>query len=71
MTIQNLMKTAEKLEQTISGASGADRLELQPEFCRLMDQLEAEGAEVPPKLRNLEAALLDEAIEAQFDNLPL
>ena len=62
---------AMQLEQELRAASSAKRLELQPELDRLLRQLEGEGTAVPRRLRNLHQQLLDEAMEAKFDNLPI
>lgn len=71
MTIHELSRTARQLEATINGASGDQRLELQPQLSRVLDRLAREGGHVPASLRNLNAVLLDEAIERRFDNLPV
>jgi hypothetical protein len=62
---------AEALVQQIGSASSAMRLRLQPQLTRMVDEMQKAGAPVPPKLRDLNEELLDEAIEAWFDNLPL
>lgn len=44
---------------------------LQPELDRLIDRMQAAGLDVPAAVRTLSEELSDEAIEAQFDNLPV
>lgn len=71
MTTQDLLSAAEKLEHRIAAADEAERLALQPEFSKVLERLEAEGQQVPAHLRRLDAALIDEAVEARFDNMPV
>lgn len=71
MSANHLIRDAERLEAQISDASAATRLRLQPEFTRILDRLRREGQPVPSRLRQLDAVLVDEAIEARFDNLPV
>ena len=71
MTDQELSQTARQLEATIVASRGAKRLELQPQFSRVLERLDRSGQHVPARLRNLNAVLLDEAIESRFDNMPL
>lgn len=66
-----LNETALQLERDIAKANAAGRLELQPELAKVLEQMDAEGQEVPRRLRELDALLVSEAIEAQFDNMPL
>jgi hypothetical protein len=65
------MATAEALEQTISESSTEKRLELQPQFSQVIADLISEGTQVPLRMKRLEAALTDEAVEAKFDNMPV
>jgi len=44
---------------------------IQPELDRLIDRMQAAGLDVPATVRILNEELSDEAIEAQFDNLPV
>lgn len=71
MSAQHLIIEAEKLERQIFDASSDGRLRLQPQFNAVVRRLRAEGADVPRRLRRLDAKLRDEAIEARFDNLPV
>lgn len=62
---------ADDLLERIAMASPEQRLELQPELSRVIDRMQRSGEPVPTRLRNLNAQLCDEAIEARFDNLPV
>ncbi|MFC3613572.1 hypothetical protein ACFORG_07350 [Lutimaribacter marinistellae] len=71
MTANDLILEAERLERTLAGAPREARLEMQPKVSMLIDDLRAQGAKIPSKLRRLDAMLCDEAIEARFDNMPI
>lgn len=71
MSTQELFKAADKLEQQINSSDTKGRLALQPELSRVLELLQAEGGQVPLRLRRLDASLCDEAIEARFDNFPI
>lgn len=71
MKLQDLLKEAEQLEQKLEGADLDLRLKLQPKLSLVIDRLRAEGAEIPRHLRHLDSILAEEAVEAQFDNMPI
>ncbi|MDC0660264.1 MULTISPECIES: hypothetical protein [unclassified Leisingera] len=71
MTREDLLSTVESLETRIRKESGAARLAMRPEFIRLLDYMRKTGAEVPGRLRRLEATLCEEAVEDMFDNVPV
>ena len=71
MSSEGLKQSAINLEATITKADRAQRLALQPRFSRVIDQMSRSGEPVPARLRSLNAALLDEAIEDRFDNMPV
>lgn len=71
MTDQELFRVAEMLERRVAGAGLATRLEIQPQFSRIMDQMRERGVKLPPRLRQLDAALCEDAVEARFDNMPV
>lgn len=71
MTNNDLTQAARQLEARIAAAGAATRFELQPELSRVLEKLSRQGEHVPARLRNLNAVLLDEAIEQRFDNLPV
>jgi hypothetical protein len=66
-----LISHADELARSIRNAPAQDRLRLQPDLGRLLQEMEQAGTNVPARLRNLHEQLLEEAIEAQFDNLPV
>lgn len=71
MSEHDLFLTARRLEASIVGATAARRLELQPQLTKVIERLTMQGQQIPARLRNLNAVLLDEAIEDRFDNLPV
>lgn len=71
MTGAELFSEAERLETRIAGADQQQRLALQPDFSAVLARLKEAGAQVPQRLRRLDAALNDEVLEAQFDNMPV
>ncbi|MCI5097658.1 MAG: hypothetical protein MRY77_15180 [Rhodobacteraceae bacterium] len=68
---QDLIRTAEALEQKITGATSTARLAMQPEFARVIDRLRANRVDIPSRLLRLDAALVEEAVEDRFDNMPV
>lgn len=66
-----LVSHADDMAMRIKEASPDQRLAMQPEFGRVLQELEQAGTTIPARLRNLHEQLLEEAIEAQFDNLPI
>ncbi|AXT26737.1 hypothetical protein D1823_09155 [Ruegeria sp. AD91A] len=71
MTTKSLYSEAEQLEQKLRNASLDTRLALQPSVSKVIDRMRQEGMQVPSRLRRLDAALCEDAIEALFDNLPV
>ncbi|MFY9210890.1 MAG: hypothetical protein WAO69_07160 [Aestuariivita sp.] len=71
MTINNWKTRAESLEWEIERASASTRLALQPRLEKFLAHLEADGIRVPRRLKKLNSELIDEAIEARFDNMPV
>jgi hypothetical protein len=70
MTTSELFQAAETLQARLAGANGAARVELQPSFHRIIQQLNHQGARIPCELRQRDATLTEEWIEAQYDNMP-
>ena len=62
---------ADALEQKIATATATQRLQMQPQLGRMLDTMRRAGTPIPVRLRNLHDQLVEEAIEARFDNLPL
>ena len=71
MTKHELLTTSETLEAHIAKASLATRIAMQPQLQTILNRLEADGIVVPGRLKRLNATLIDEAIEARFDNMPI
>jgi hypothetical protein len=71
MIDDDLSRRARQLEAEISAASEEKRVALQPELHRVIERMRLDGKHVPARLRSLNAALLDEVVERQFDNLPV
>ncbi|WP_209505776.1 MULTISPECIES: hypothetical protein [unclassified Ruegeria] len=71
MTPTGLYSEAEQLERKLVNAGLETRLALQPSVSKIVDRMRQQGMEVPSRLRRLDAALCEDAIEAQFDNLPV
>jgi hypothetical protein len=66
-----LMRPIDDIEARIRATPPQERLELRADLQRLCQRLERAGYVVPERLRNLDLALGDAAIEAQFDNMPI
>ncbi len=71
MTTSNLYFEAEQLEQKLQNACLDTRLALQPSFSKIVDRMRQQGMHVPSRMRHLDAALCEDAMEARFDNLPI
>ena len=71
MTVQDLYTEAERLEEKLCCACLETRLEMQPSVSKVLDRMRAYGVQVPSRLRRLDAALCEDAIEARFDNMPV
>ncbi len=71
MTTHDLYSEAEQLEQKLQGACLDTRLELQPSVSKVLDRMRAQGLQIPSRLRRLDAALCEDALEARFDNMPV
>jgi len=71
MMTANLYSEAERLEQRLQDACLDTRLALQPSVSSVVQRMRQQGMHVPSRLRRLDAALCEDAIEAQFDNLPV
>lgn len=60
-----------ELKDAILQCPEAERYRLQPKLDRVIRRLKAEGAPVPKEARQLNHELRAEAVEAQFDNVPI
>ncbi len=71
MTAHDFSAEIARLERKLRGANLETRLALQPSVSKVIDRMRAEGVPVPTRLRLLDAALAEDALEAKFDNLPI
>ena len=71
MTIETLLERAEALEARIAGASGDVRYDLHQDLHRVLENIRLRGGKVPAHLRRLDLDLVDEEVEARFDNMPV
>lgn len=71
MTTYELLQIATELEKEIVGAGDERRISLQPQFAAVLHRMAEAGAPVPPNLKSLDSALLEEVIEHRFDNMPV
>ncbi len=69
-----MTKLKEELGRLLERISKADEqtcYRYQPQLTALIDRLDAAGEHVPNEVRHLEEELTNDAIEAQFDNMPV
>lgn len=67
----DVTKDLERLHERILAADADTRYLFQPRLGELIDTLDGQGIQVPAGIRALNDELLAEAIEAQFDNMPV
>lgn len=63
--------TWDDFQRNFLQCSEAQRYRLQSDLAQLIQGLEAQGLPVPARARQLNTELYAEAIEAQFDNVPI
>ena len=61
----------QRLKQEILEMPEDKRYEMQPQLGKLIDALEEAGETAPCEIRDLNEELVNDAIEAQFDNMPV
>lgn len=61
----------QQLHQKILATKSEDKYRLQPQLDRIIERMDARGEEVKAEIRWLNEELLNDAIEAQFDNMPV
>ncbi|MCR9148096.1 MAG: hypothetical protein NXH74_12990 [Rhodobacteraceae bacterium] len=66
-----LLQDIKSVHRQIMDLDAAERYRMQPRLAGLLGQLREAGQPVPSELRRLNDELLAEAIEAQFDNMPV
>ncbi|VVT24619.1 conserved hypothetical protein [Roseovarius sp. EC-HK134] len=67
----NTRTELDRLEHQIGQANPNIRHKLEPQLRRMIARLHDEGIAVPDQTKSLHEMLLCEAIEAQFDNMPV
>lgn len=68
---QELQAEVERIERKLKGASLETRLAIQPSVRKIIDRMRCQGMHVPSRFKRLEAALIEDEIEARFDNMPI
>lgn len=71
MTAQDLYAEAEVLERKLRDACFETRLALHPNVRQVLDRMRANRVRIPARLKQLDAALCEDVLEARFDNLPV
>ena len=69
--MNNLSMDIKRLHRQILDLGTEERYRLQPRLAGLLGQMRQAGERIPPDMARLNDTLLDEAIEAQFDNMPV
>ncbi|MBE0452837.1 hypothetical protein [Roseovarius autotrophicus] len=67
----NLNTELDRLQTLIGAAAPDKRYKLEPQLRHVIFSLRNEGHAVPPRIKSLHDTLLSEAIEAEFDNMPV
>ncbi len=60
-----------EMQNAIRQCPVEQRYQMQPKLAALIREMRARGEPVPPEARELNAILRDEAVEAQFENMPV
>ncbi|MEQ9259867.1 MAG: hypothetical protein RIG84_12315 [Roseovarius sp.] len=69
--MNEISRKLQELHDAILSADAEARRSLQPELAEMIADCEAKGAHVPAQIHELNEDLLADAMEAQFDNIPL
>lgn len=69
--MSKLSREIKQLHRQILDLKEGERYRLQPRLAGLLGQMRNAGEPVPAEMQRLNETLLDEAIEAQFDNMPV
>lgn len=69
--MSNLSQDVKRLHRQILDLGATERYRLQPRLAGLLGQMRQAGVKIPSEMARLNDELLDEAIEAQFDNMPV
>ncbi|UZD91682.1 hypothetical protein [Cognatishimia activa] len=71
MDIKELVERAQEIATKISDTSGDERFALHDQLHRTLELIKLRGGKVPSTLHRLDLDLVDEAVEAAFDNVPV
>ena len=71
MNVKELVERAQGIAADISDASDDDRFTLHDQLHRTLELIKLKGGKVPSQLHRLDLDLVDEAVEASFDNMPV
>ncbi len=66
-----LSQEIKRLHRQILDLNACERYRMQPRLAGLLGQMRQAGEPVPADMVRLNETLLDEAIEAQFENMPV
>lgn len=69
--MNRLSQEIKQLHRQILDLKECERYRLQPRLAGLLGQMRHAGEPVPKNMQRLNEALLHEAIEAQFENMPV
>lgn len=69
--MSQIIKALADLVEEIEAADAKDRPAFEPRLSRMIDDVEACGEAVPANVKCLHEELVNEKIEAQFDNMPV
>ncbi|PIE12215.1 MAG: hypothetical protein CSA70_10800 [Rhodobacterales bacterium] len=71
MTEQEFLKALDELEDRIEAVPSDKHHVFQAELHGLIERMRNAGVAIPDRVRRMDAALTEDAIEAQFDNMPV
>jgi hypothetical protein len=66
-----LTSELDRLQTLVRAAAPDTRYTLEPQLRNVIASLRNEGHAVPARIKTLHETLLSEAIEAEFDNMPV
>lgn len=67
----DLRQQIDNIEIQMAASTDAERVQLVHDLNALVDRMAEDSATVPAELRDRIHALIDEATEDQFDNMPI
>ncbi|MGH1444520.1 MAG: hypothetical protein ACRBBO_00580 [Cognatishimia sp.] len=71
MNVSELVEKAQGIATLIPETDGPDRFALHDQLHRTLETIRRQGGTVPRPLSRLDLELVDEAVEASFDNMPV